>query len=101
MMRFGIFVRKLAADLGVHPLQPGESMFNRRNIGIMVIFGLSFLSTTVCLLFYNDTTLDYEECFFMWITLTAVNIGYFVMILRTQKLFQLIERIELMTERRE
>lgn len=101
MLKLCKVLRSLAAKMGIYELQPGESKFNKHNIGIMVIFAISFVSTTACLLYDNETTLDYEECFFMWVTLTIVNIGYFITILRAQRLFQMIIRVELMVERRE
>lgn len=97
-MKLCVSLRKLAADIGVHPIEPGESIFNRRNIGILLVFGQNVLSATAGLLFDARRIREFEECSFVWFTVSAVHIAFFVTILRAQTLFELIERLERIIE---
>lgn len=88
-------VEEYAAIIGIHPLQPGETQpFNRRNVGVLLIFGLFFTSITKFLLYDAETLQQYNEVFHTWITLLCVYAGFLFYILNTNHIYRLIENME-------
>lgn len=87
------------AIVGVCPLLRGEKTpFNRQNSLILFIFGISLTSSTAFFLIDADTLRQYTECFFGWISILAVFVGLILVILKTEKIFQLIDNLEIMIE---
>lgn len=82
-----------AENLGVHELQPGEKMFNRRNVGVLLIFSVIFISVSANI-FDFITSRQYEELFFTQIVLTGVFIGYITSMLKAQHTIQLLKMVE-------
>lgn len=94
-------VCKCLAIIGIRQLRSNEeNRFNARNFGILLYFGLFAISTTTFIVRYASTFLEYADAFFAWITGSLVFIGYFVTILKSTKLFQLIENLEETIENR-
>lgn len=93
-------IRKYAANFGVIELQPDQCVFNRRNVAILIIYGLYFISATYSLLYESSTFKSYAESFYAWLSLTADTMGYFIMIIRSQNLYQVLQKLEKLIENR-
>lgn len=94
-MRLFKATRKYAAWVGMYELDWNEkSSFNRRNVGVLLIFGLYFVSATAFILFDATTFHEYTESFFGWITLGFVYSATLIMIIKLQDLFLLIKHVE-------
>lgn len=76
--------------IGIHRLKPSESRFNRRNIGISLVFGINVIQTAYTL-FDAKAFEQYEEYFFTLTTLLCVYNGYYVLIMKTTNVFQLLD----------
>lgn len=88
------------AIIGIRLIQPGEKKFNRRNIGVLSLFVEGFASVTACLLYHAKTIRDYEQAFFSWTLLCALNIGFFTTIQKSPKISQLYQIIDKMVKER-
>lgn len=77
-----------------------QSNFTYRNVVILLMFGVFFISATGFLLIDAKTFREIAEAFFPWMTLLFVGIGFFVGIGDTKKMFQLIDHIEKIVEKR-
>lgn len=93
-------LRQYAANLGICLSKPNEAKFNRKSVGVLYIFGQSFISVSAYLLFGAQTIREYEESFFVWITLSLVIVGFFSTVVRSPHLFKLLDTIEKMIENR-
>lgn len=81
-----------AAIIGIKP--DGIKVFNSRNVGASFLFGMFFISTTVFVLTSANTFFEYAKAIFVWLTLLAVYIGFFNMILQSKDLLQLLLKTE-------
>lgn len=63
-------------------IQSGKHRFNRRNIGILILFAKDFTSVSAYILYGANTIQDYEESS-LWTLLCLVNIGFFTTIQRS------------------
>lgn len=98
-MKLFVATRKYAAWVGMHELRPGEkSHFNRKNVALLFIFGLYFISTTALIIFDARTFREYTEGFFGWITLGSVYAGALIMIMKLRDLFSVIHHVEKFVE---
>lgn len=100
MVKICLLLLKHAEGIGLYPVEPNESIFNRRNIGVLCIFGQTYISVTAYLVFGATTMRKFEECFFLWITLSATITGFFGSILKTRTMFQLLEHANSFIDRR-
>lgn len=91
MVQVGLLLIKYVEVIGIYHIQPGESKFNRRNVGVLLIFSMAFISVSAYLLFGVKTVLEFEECFFMWTTLSGIIFGFLITISETVNMFQLLE----------
>lgn len=102
MMKLFQVCQKYMAIIGIRRLLPDEKFpFNRRNVGILFIFGQSFIAASAFLVFDAKTLKEYTECLYTWISVLGVLIGLALVIIRTEEIFQLIENMEKMVEQRE
>lgn len=99
-MKVCILLQNYVANIGIYSVQSGESIFNRRNVTVALVFGQGFISVTAYMLFGSKTIREYEEGFFGWALLTIANIGIYAIILKTVPIFQLIEHVENLIEKR-
>lgn len=100
-MKLFIAIKRHTATIGVHKLQPGEvGRFNRRNVGVLVLFEIFFTSATGYILYDINTIQEYAICFFEWVTLLSVFIGFVIMIFQSADVFCLIEHFEQSIENR-
>lgn len=99
-MKFATLCLEYVNNIGIRPCKPNESRFNRRSITVLLILGLNFAPVTAFVLFSASTIREFEESFFIWITVLAVIIGYFSTILRSPLVFRIIETAEIMLENR-
>lgn len=99
-MKLARNLTKYAEDLGLNKVQPNECKFNRKNVGVLFIFGQNFTTVTMYILFHAKTVLEHEEAFFVWITLLATSIGFFATIQRSSILYRLLDMLEIMIEDR-
>lgn len=86
--------------VGVYPIQPGESVFNRCNLGLLLYLIISIILETASFLFDNTTIQEYTETFFARITVLSIFIGYLLNIVKSEEIFQLIENMEKFVESR-
>lgn len=100
MVQVGSVVIKHVEGIGIYNIQPGESIFNRRNVGVLFIYGQAFLPVTAYLVFGATTMLEFEQCFFLWISLSATTVGFFVTILKTRNLFETLDYANNFLEKR-
>lgn len=100
IMKLCVSLKKYCKFIGIYEIQPVKSIFNHRNVGILIIFGQSFTWITAYLLYGATTIREYEECFFLWTASLATSIGFFVTIIRTRTTFQLLEHGNNLIEKR-
>lgn len=91
MVRLGVFIIKHVAGIGIHPVQPNESIYNRRNIGVLLIFAQTFFPVTAFLVFSVTAKREFAECFFIWVSLLGALSGTFVTILKTRSIFDVLD----------
>lgn len=91
---------KCAENIGLHLRCDERSKFNGRNVGILIIFGLNFISATAFFWYDASTFKEYTMCFFAYITLLALNIGFLATIIRSPQIFQLLNDTEHFIENR-
>lgn len=93
--------RIYAAVIGIVPLPPGETYkYNRRNVTVLVIFGLFFICCTAFVLFDAKTFQEYARAFFLWICVLGVYIGFFTAIVKTVEIFKYVDKTERITDNR-
>lgn len=83
-----------AAVLGARDIQPNESRFNWRSVGVLLVFGLNFISVFAHLLLDARTLLDYAVSTFSGLILLCAWLGFFVMTMKVSDLFQCIRKLE-------
>lgn len=94
-MKVLVTIENCAKVLGIRRLEPDQTNpFNRRNICVLLIYVLYFISTTAFLLFDANTFQEFTECFFAFITVLFISIGFLLNILKTTELFQLQDTVE-------
>lgn len=98
-MKLFLVMEEFVGMVGIRPLRPNEkSSFNRRNVTVLLIFGLFFMSATAFLMFDAKTFRDYAEAFFPWSTLLIVCIGLLTNISKMTDVFALRAKTEQMIE---
>lgn len=92
-------LRKYGGNLGMHALDPNnKNPFNPRNTTFLIIYGLYFISSSAYLLFTANTFREYAMCFFIWLTLLFMNLGFLTMIFTSPILFNVADLIEEMID---
>lgn len=99
-MKLCVLLQKYIVNIGIYPIQPDQSCFNRRNILVSLIFGQGLILVTADVLFWSSTIREYEEAFFSWITLAVANVGLYVTIVRTRKCYEHLEHLESLIKNR-
>lgn len=93
---------KYVSLVGLRELRPGEmSPFNRRNVGVLLIFVLLSISSTAVIWFDDETVQDYTESMFALISLVFNGLGVLVNIMKSNEFFDLIKDFENTIEMRE
>lgn len=92
-MKVCLLLIKYVAKIGIYPVEPHKSIFNRQNIGVLLIFGQTIASVTAYLLFGAKAIREYEECFFIWVSLIGTTVGFLGTIQKTVLIFQLIDHV--------
>lgn len=88
-------VQKHGMKLGIRRLRPNEtSEFNPRNVTFLIIFGLYFASSTAFLVFDANTFRSYTVCFFVWMTLLVMIIGFLIMTLKSPDMLLVLDKVE-------
>lgn len=83
------------AKFGIKKLQPNETnVFNRRNVGFLLIFSLYNISSSAQCWFDSYTLRDSAEAFFPWNALIFITIGCVILIVKPQDAFRLIDHLE-------
>lgn len=78
--------------IGIQPISsPEKTPFNWRNILVISIVGVYFVSTTLFLLFDATTFRECEEAFFPWITLLVIAVGLIQQVMKTREVFQFFD----------
>lgn len=94
-MKLGVFTCKCAAIVGLRKLEPHESsVFNWRNVSILLALGLKTISVSAYILYDANTFQAYAVSSFIWITLVCMFIGFFIMIFKLQRLFDALKLAE-------
>lgn len=94
MYLFGV-VLKYAAMVGIRPLRPGhKNPFNRRNISVLLIYSLFFISATAFLVFDANSFDEYAEAFYPWMTLSFIYVGFSMNVSLADDFFRLKEQCE-------
>lgn len=78
----------------------GNSLMNRRNIIVLLIYVFYFLMANAYLVFTAKTFREYSICFFVYLTLFCMIIGFGVMIFQVPLLFELLDSFEEEIEKR-
>lgn len=98
--KVGVSLIKNVEHLGIYRIEPGERIFNRRNVGVLLMFGAAFISVTWFLIFGAKTIIEVEECFYLWVTVCCTTTGFFATILKTENLFELLDHANNFVEKR-
>lgn len=94
-------VVKYAEVFGIRELRPGEtSQFNRRNVGVLLFFGILSISSIATILFDDETVKDYTESFFAWISVFFIGLGVLFNVKKIKVIFDLKKRVEKTVEMR-
>lgn len=78
-----------AAIFGIRKIRSGESRFNIRNVGVLMLLGLDFISVAAHIWFDANTFLDYALSIFCCLAFLSVWFGFIVMSLNSQELFRI------------
>lgn len=98
-MRVFLSVQEFAANVGIYPLQPGQTNpLNRRNIRVLLIFSLYVISYTAFIVFDANSFHEYAEAFFPWVTSSLIFIGLSINISMTKYMFRLLNNCERIIE---
>lgn len=91
-------LQRYAAIIG---FQPGvRRMFNSRNLTVVLLLVLFFVSTVIFVFTDASTLFEYETSFFVWVTLFATIIGFINLNLQSMVLLNLLRKIEECIENR-
>lgn len=94
-MELFLTIQTYAAIIGINRSYAKQKIkFNRRNVIILMLFGIFTILTTAYLYYDVHTAQEYAETFFAWITWLAISIGFFIMILKSVNLFEMFEHFE-------
>lgn len=101
-MKIFPLIQAYSAVIGIYELKPGaKKLFNRRNIGFLLLFGFYLTLISAYVLYDANTFQEYAQAIFEWITLSSIMFGLFVTVFRTIGLFQLAEHFEKVLDSRE
>lgn len=93
--------RKNMELLGIHPPGPNfKNKFNIRNLGCLFCLGLWNLSSALFMVFNTNTFRDYASCFHTCIAMLNFSLAFFVLILKSEYIFPLYEKLENTIENR-
>lgn len=86
---------KYASVVGLQPLESNEkNPFNRRNIIILLLFGLFSTISANNFFFLANTIQEYTESFFVWMTMSITYIGFLTAILNLIDIYLMLENFE-------
>lgn len=89
---------KYSTIIGIGPYEPGqESQFNRRNVGVLLIYGIYFILVTAYLV-DAKTFREYAQVLFPWITILFTFIGFLFNVSKTNDTFQFKNNLEKVIE---
>lgn len=83
-----------AAVVGEREPQPGESRFNWRNVTVLIIFGVNFISAFAYLLLDLSSYFGYTICTFGLLTCLCAWIGFFLMTLKIGDIFRAVRTFQ-------
>lgn len=95
-MKLFVVIQNYTAKIGV-PLG-AKNKFNNRNVKILFLLGLFFISTTLYILTEAKTIFEYSTSFFSWIILLSMFFLFFSLIEISTNLFQYFNRVERIIE---
>lgn len=75
---------------GDKELQPGEQIFNWRNVTVLMIFALNFATISGYPFYDANTFQDFAVSFFTWFTLLCMFAGFLAMTLLSPNFFRLL-----------
>lgn len=77
-----------ASTIGVD----GTGKLNRRNMMVLIIYTLYFLSSCAFLVYRAKTFRDNAMCAYVWVTLLSMIVGFSVMITKANTMFHVRDR---------
>lgn len=90
-----------AAVIGLPPLPPNKkNPFNHRNVTMLMIFALFFVLTTLFVFFDAKTFQEYALTFLFWMSFLGVYIGFFAVVVKTEKFYKCRDNIEELVKNR-
>lgn len=91
-------IQNQMAIAGIRPSQ--RTTFNRQNLIVLLLIGLSVISMTEFLLFDANTFQQYAKSFFAWISVFATFVGFYLIIVKSTDFYKYIEHLERIIEKR-
>lgn len=75
--------------------------FTRRNVFVLLLYVLFFVTSTAFILFDANTFEDYSEAFFAWASVLFTGVGFLIYILQSKDIFRVIRHFEQIIENRQ
>lgn len=87
-------VLKNASVVGVNRNSTNKNKFNRRNLTLVLMFGILIVSTIAYIYFDANTIKDYEQSFFALFSALTVFPGFLILIEKSRKIDQFVRAME-------
>lgn len=101
-MKLFLSVRKFYEYMGVYPSQSRQTFpFNPRNVSILLILTVLFVSMSCSFLFKAKTIIEYAECFYISIATLGCLINFLTSFWKTTNIYMFAEKLEKFSNNRE
>lgn len=93
--------RIYGAVIGIVPIAPGVlAKYNRRNLTVLLIFGVFFILSTAFILFDANTLKEHANAFFLWISVLVTFFAFFAVINIKLEMCDFLDKTEKIAENR-
>lgn len=101
-MRVFVVIRETLGRLGIHAPKAFEKFrnFNKRNVCGLVVYLSYNISTVVFLIYDAETMSEYSDSIYLFSVTFVLNAMYINLIVNTKEIFNLVERLENIIQKR-